>query len=147
MPNSADEIRLCYGVALCHPPRSALANHVSCLDPLQRPPRRGKRAIAFRQPDPLLHRAMILFHHVIQILALAQLNSARENPFRFQRFHRRRISRVLVHVDHTRNGIGGSAQSPPEEALGPRSVSFGGEQELNRLGSSPLRDTDTCPRL
>ena len=70
---------------------------------------------------------MILFHHVIQILALAQLNPARENPFRFQRFHRRWISRVLVYVDHPRDGIAGSAQSLPEETLGPRSVSFGGE--------------------
>jgi hypothetical protein len=70
---------------------------------------------------------MILFPHVIEILALAQRNSARENPFRFQRCHRRCISRVLVYVDHTRDGIAGSAQSLPEETLGPRSVSSGGE--------------------
>jgi len=84
-------------------------------------------------PDPLLNPALILFHHIIQMLALAQLNSAREKTVSLQRFHRPRISGVLVHVDHTGDGIAGSAQSLPEEALGPRSVSFGGEQELNRL--------------
>ena len=62
-----DETRLSHRIFLRHPPRSALANHVDRFDPLQRPPRRGKRAVAFRQPDALLYRTMVLFHHIIEV--------------------------------------------------------------------------------
>ncbi len=128
-----DEMRLCNGIRLRHPPRSALANHINGFDPLQRPPRGGKRAVAFRQPNALFHRAMILFNHIIEVLALTQANSAREVAFRFQRFHRRWVGRVFVDVDYPGHEIARTAQGLSEEALGSRCVPFSGEQEINRL--------------
>ena len=61
MPNSAEMKSAC---AMVSPfaTHLALPLRIMFTDPWQRSPRRGKRAIAFRQPDPLLHRAMILFH-------------------------------------------------------------------------------------
>jgi hypothetical protein len=50
---------------------------------------------------------MILFNNIIEILALAQTNSAGESTLGFQGFHCSRIGRVLIHVDDSRNGIGG----------------------------------------
>lgn len=133
---------MCDGIALRHPPRSALANHIHRFDPLQRPPRRHERAVTFRQPDALLHRAMVLFYYIIQVLALAQLNAARQNAFCFQRFHCRPIRGVLVHVDHPRDAIARSTQSPAEEAFGSRSVPFGGAGSRSSGRSNPRRDTD-----
>src|SRR5215469_2526851 len=54
----------------------------------------------FRQPRPLLHRAMVLLHHIIKVLALTEMNPTGKNTFFLQRLHRSRIGRVLVHVDH-----------------------------------------------
>ena len=48
-----------------HPPCSALPNHVHRFDPLQCPPRSYQRAVTFRQPRPLLHRAMVLLNGLI----------------------------------------------------------------------------------
>jgi hypothetical protein len=50
---------------------------------------------------------MILFNDIVEILALAQKNSAGENTLGFQGFHCGRIGRVLIHVDDPRNGIEG----------------------------------------
>src|SRR3954447_1332526 len=55
--------------------------------------------------------------------------------FLLSTLHRRRIRGVLVYVDHPRDGIARSTQHPAEEALGSRSVPFGGEQELDRLAT------------
>jgi hypothetical protein len=42
---------------------------------------------------------MVLFHYVIKILALAQADTTRQNPFRFQLFHCRRKGCVLSTFD------------------------------------------------
>ena len=58
-------------IRLCHPSHSALPNHVHRFDSLQGSPRGLKGAVAFRQPDSFLHGAMVLFDHIVEILACA----------------------------------------------------------------------------
>jgi hypothetical protein len=94
-------------IALCYPSDSALANHAHRFDALESSPGTSKRAVAFCQPGPLFDGSMILFDNIIEILALAQMNSAGESTLGFQGFHCSRIGRVLIHVDDPRNGIGG----------------------------------------
>jgi len=65
-----DEGGLRDGISFGYPPHSALPDHLHCLDALQRPPCRSERTVAFRQPSPLLHRAMILFHYIVEVFAL-----------------------------------------------------------------------------
>jgi hypothetical protein len=67
----ADKVRLADRISFGQPSHSALPDHVHCLDTLQRPPRALKRSIAFGQPDAFFNRSMILFNHVIEILAPA----------------------------------------------------------------------------
>src|SRR5215471_16813716 len=128
-----DEGGLCDGISLCYPPRSALPNHFYRFNSLQCPPRGRARSVAFRQPGPLLDRAMVLFHHIIEVFALTQKDATRQDAFRFQGFHRRWKGRVLVHVDDSRHGIARRAQSLTEEAFSSGSISLGGEQKLDRL--------------
>ena len=97
------------------------------------PPRRRERAVAFRQPGPFLYRAVVLFHNIIKVLALAQADTARQNPFRFQLRHCRRKGWVLVHIDDSRHWIPGRTQSLTEEAFSGRSIAFRGEQKINCL--------------
>jgi hypothetical protein len=68
----SNESGLCEAVFSGNPPRPALPNHVYRFDPLQRPPRRNQRAISFSfsQPRPLLHHTMVLFRHIVEVLAL-----------------------------------------------------------------------------
>jgi hypothetical protein len=75
---------------------------------------------------------MVLFHHV-QVFAPTQANSPWQRAFLFQRFHCRRKSWVLVHVDHPRHGIARSAQSLSEEPFGSCGITPGGEQKIDRL--------------
>ena len=86
-----------------------------------------------RQPGPLLYHAMVLFHHIVQVFAPTQANSPWQRAFLFQRFHCRRKSWVLVHVDHPRHGIAGRAQSLSEEPFGSCGITPGGEQKIDRL--------------
>jgi hypothetical protein len=53
-----------------------------------------KGAIAFCQPGPLFDGSMILFNNIVEILALAQTNSAGESALGFQGFRCSRIGRV-----------------------------------------------------
>src|ERR1700756_5282182 len=76
---------------------------------------------------------MVLLNHIVEILALAQPNPAWEPAFRLQRFYSRQVGWILVHVDHPWHRIAKRAQGLAEEALGSRSVSFGGEQEFDGL--------------
>ncbi len=119
-------------IFLRYPPHSALPNHAHRFDSLQRPPRRRKRTVSFRETGPLLHRAMVLFH-VIEVLALTQPNPPRKRALRFQRLDRGWVGGVLVYVDHPGHRIAGSAQGLAEEAFGSGSVSFGREQEVDGL--------------
>ena len=118
-----------------YPPHSAFPNHVHRFNPLQRPPRRGKRPVTFRQLRPLLHRAMVLFNDVVEILALPQTDSTRQDAFHFQRFDCGRKSRVLVHVDDPWHGIARGTQGLTEEAFGRRRIPLGREQKLDSLAS------------
>src|SRR5215471_11361408 len=118
---------------LGQPPHSPLPNHGHRFDTLQGSPGTLEGAIALSQPDPLLHRPMILFHYIVEVLALPQPNSARERPFRFQPFYGRRICRVLVDIDDPWHGIARGTQSLTEEAFSSGSISLGGEQKLDRL--------------
>jgi translocation and assembly module TamB len=63
-------------ISISQPSHSALPDHVHGLDTLQRPPRTLKRSIALGQPNSLFHRPVVLFNHVIEILALANLASS-----------------------------------------------------------------------
>ena len=53
------------------PSHAALSDHVHCFDTLQRPPRTLKGSVALGQPNSLFDCSVILFNHVIEILALA----------------------------------------------------------------------------
>jgi len=66
----ADEVSLADGIPFNQPSHSALPDHVHRLDSLQRPPRTLKGSIAFGQPNSFLNRPVVLFNHVIEILAL-----------------------------------------------------------------------------
>src|SRR6267143_6729178 len=67
----ADEVSLADRISFGQPPHSALPDHVHCLDSLQRSPRTLKRSIPLGQPNSFLNRPVVLFNHVIEILALA----------------------------------------------------------------------------
>src|ERR687888_1278855 len=88
---AGNTVNLAEGVAFCQPPDSTLVDHVHRFDSLQGPPRTLKRAVSFGEPDPLLHGSVILLDDVIQVLALAEANPARQDPFGLQRFHGRWI--------------------------------------------------------
>jgi hypothetical protein len=78
---------------------------------------------------------MILFHYIVEVLALPQANTARERPFRFQPFYGRRICRVLVDMDDPWHGIARGTQGLTEEAFGRRRIPLGREQKLDSLAS------------
>src|SRR6202043_1900408 len=67
----ADEVRLADRIFFGQPSHSPLPDHVHCLDTLQRPPRTPKGSIPLGQPNSFLHRPVVLFNDVIEILALA----------------------------------------------------------------------------
>ena len=67
----ADEVSLADHISISQPSHSALPDHVHGLDTLQRPPRTLKGSIALGQPYSLFNRPVVLFNHVIEILALA----------------------------------------------------------------------------
>src|SRR5260370_1440749 len=67
----ADEVSLADHISISQPSHSALPDHVHGLDTLQRPPRTLKGSIALGQPNSLFDRPVVLFNHVIEILALA----------------------------------------------------------------------------
>ena len=67
----ANEESLADRIPFCHPSHSTLPDHVYCFDSLQRPPSALKRTIAFGQPNSFLYCPVVLFDHVIEILALA----------------------------------------------------------------------------
>jgi hypothetical protein len=126
-----------------HPPHPALRNHVHRFDPLRCPPRTLKRAVALCQPGPFLYRAVVLFHNIIKILAWAQADTARQNPFRFQLCHCRRKGWVLVHIDDSRHWIPGRTQSLTEEAFRSCPIALGSKQKFNGLASrihSPIQE-------
>src|SRR5262249_994189 len=103
MPNNSfDEVCSRCSIVSGHPPHPAPPNHFHRFDPLQCPPRRRERAVALCQPGPFLYRAVVLFHYIVEVLALAQTDTARQNSLRFQPFDSRRKSRVLTHVDDSR---------------------------------------------
>ena len=67
----ADEESLADHIPFCQASHSALPDHLHGFDSLQRPPRALKRTIAFGQPNSFLYCPVVLFDHVIEILALA----------------------------------------------------------------------------
>src|SRR5260370_40331855 len=84
-----------------------LADHVHGFYSFESSPSTSKGAVAFCQPGPLFDGSMILLNSIIEILALAQTNSAGERNFGFQYLHCSRISQVLIPVDCPLKGIGG----------------------------------------
>ena len=92
-------------VVFRYPSHSALADHLHCFDALQGPSRGHERSITFRQPGPLFHEAMVLFHYIVQVFALPQAHSMWEDAFRFQSLDGGWIGWVLVHVNNPRHGI------------------------------------------
>jgi hypothetical protein len=84
---AGDKVSLAECVAFCQPPDPSLVDHVHGFDSLQRPPRTLKRAVSFREPDPLLHGSVILFDDVVEVLALAEAYPPRQrrpsSPVRF----------------------------------------------------------------
>jgi len=67
----ADELSLADRIPFNQPSHAALSDHVHGFDALQRPPRTLKGSIALGQPNSLFDCSVILFNHVIEILALA----------------------------------------------------------------------------
>jgi hypothetical protein len=80
-------------IPLCYQSESALADHAHRFDAFESSPSTSKRAVAFCQPGPLFDGSMILLNNIIEILALAQTNSAGESTLGFQGFHCSRIGR------------------------------------------------------
>ena len=89
----ASERRLAERISLGQPFHSALPDHVHCLDTLQCPPRTLKGSIALGQPNSFRHHPVVLFNHVIEILALASSDAAGDDAVGFQRFHRKPTER------------------------------------------------------
>jgi hypothetical protein len=80
----ANEVRLANGISLGYPPHSAFPHHVHRLDSSQGAPCCCQRTVAFRQPRSAFHIAMVLLHHVVQVLALTKPTSAADGSFAFQ---------------------------------------------------------------
>lgn len=76
---------------------------------------------------------MVLLNDVIEVPALAQMDTARQYTFGFQCFYRRWKSRVPVHVDYSRYRIAGRAQSGTEEAFRSSCIPSGREQKVDGL--------------
>jgi hypothetical protein len=62
---------------------------------------------------------VVLFDHIIEVLALAQANSAWEAAFRFQSFYGRWIGRVLVDVDDAGARLPGQLRALRKKRLAP----------------------------
>src|SRR5690349_8477152 len=60
------------------PSYPSFPNHVDGFDTLQCSPRALKRTITLGEPGSFLHISMVLLDHVIQILALSELNATRQ---------------------------------------------------------------------
>jgi hypothetical protein len=114
-------------VALCYPSDSPIADHVHGFYSFESSPGTLKGAVAVCQPGPLFDGSMILFNDIVEILALAKMNSAGESTLGFQGFHCSRIGRVLVHVDDPRR----CRASPSAE-------------NRSSARSNPQPGTDTC---
>ena len=67
----ADEVSLADHISTGQPSHSALPDHVHGLDTLQPPPRTLKGSVAPGPAKLAFHRLVVLFNHVIEILALA----------------------------------------------------------------------------
>ena len=103
------------------------------LDALQRVPCRSERPIAFGQPDSLLHGSVILFHDVVEVLALAQPNPPRQGTPGFHLLNGGRVSRVLVDIHDTWHGIAGCRNGMEEKAFGRCRIALRRQQKLDRL--------------
>ena len=62
-----------------------------------------------------------------------QIPRTRQNFIGFQRFHRGRIGRVLVHVHHPWHRIARCVNRPAQEAFGCGGIAFRSEQKVDRL--------------
>jgi hypothetical protein len=100
-----NESAFCYNIALCYPSHSPLANHVHRFDAFESSPGALKRAVALNPSSPFLNRSMVLFDHIVEILALTQTNPAWKCAGGFQGVHCGRISCVLSTLITRGNGI------------------------------------------
>ena len=127
-----NEVRLAHGISLGQPPHSPFPKHRHRLDTLQGSPSALKRAIALGQPDPLLYRAMILFHYVVKVLTLTQANPPRERTLGLLPRYGSRLCGVLINVHDSWQGIAACCRSLTEEPFGGCGISFGREQKVDR---------------
>src|SRR5260370_38274487 len=79
----ADEVSLADRISFGQPSHLALPDHVHCLDSLQCPPRTLKGSIALGQPNSFFNRPVVLFNHVIEVLALPEGDAAGVVPSQF----------------------------------------------------------------
>src|ERR1700694_1366799 len=83
------------------------------------------------RPDPLLHSPMVLFHQIVQVLAVSNLDATRKFAAFFHLPHRTMRSRIAVQRDfrgHT-SVLHGSA----EKRFGGVYVPVPAEKEIHRL--------------
>jgi hypothetical protein len=77
-------------------------NHVHCLEPADRPPRRLETEEAESGIDSTFDESAPLLDYVIEALGLAQLRGAGQDSFMLQFFDRGRVGFVPIYVDHLR---------------------------------------------
>jgi hypothetical protein len=75
---------------------------------------------------------MILFHHIIQVLALSELTGLREQLLLLQALEGGWIGGVLVDGDHSRGERMGGLEHLTEEALSRLRIARGAQHEVQR---------------
>lgn len=98
--------------------------------------RHMETAEARPRSDQAFHAPVVLFHDVVEELALPQAGEAPQLAIPFQLLDGRRTGRVLVHRDGTRVDRMRLPQRLAEEALRGRRVPPGREQEVDRLAAA-----------
>src|SRR5215472_10397462 len=102
---AGNKVSLANGVALTEPSHSSLVDHVHRFDSLQRSPGTLERAVPLGQPEPFLYVSVVLLDDVVQVLALAKANAARQESFGLELFDSRWVRRILIDVHDPRGGI------------------------------------------
>jgi hypothetical protein len=94
----------------------AFAEHMDSFITSKSVLRRRKHPASQPRIYTALDQAVILFHHIIQILALPQYTRLQQRPVMLLRVNGRKIGSVTVHGDHPGVGCVCRAQHFPEKA-------------------------------
>jgi hypothetical protein len=76
-------------------------------DTFQSSPGTMKGAVTLGQPSSLFSDSVVLLNDIIEELALPQTNSLWQYSFSFKSMDRRRVRRILIHINDLRDGLAG----------------------------------------